>query len=536
MPDVRMPDGTIIKNVPEGTTQDELLARYEGRSTPNVGEPPESIEEPSFIGNINNLLHKATGNGRILAGPLSLPSQLEAGVDLVGKGLGGIAGGIAAAPVAFEPEAKDIVENVSSAVSSPFAARTEAGQSMANRLTAPFELLERGADRIGEAAPGGPGVQTGVKTALLSVPGLFSPAKSVGRQGTLVQRGALTPRQEILSKAQAEGYVVPTSSANPNSVSLGAVEGMAGKPRMQQQASFKNQEVTNRLVSEELGLPDGVQISLDSLDAVRREAGQAYNVLENAGTIVPNVAFRRDISKAISDLNQVSKDFPALAKKDSPVRAVMDLANGLNKPTFKASSVVSATRLLRDEASTAFRNGQGKVGQAYRDLSKALEDAAEAHLTKFGDPEAVQAFRDARQRIAKSYSVEKALDGDGFVNANKLASQRSKREPLTGNLQLIAEFADQFPKSTRVIKEPPIQTGRMSTLLGGLGMTGGLIAGAPSAAIPSLALAFGGPAVRAGLLSRAGRSTFGRPRPAITNLPETNLGLLGSGILSDPPE
>lgn len=509
----------------------ELARRRAAQETETVEEPSFQFSDP-----VRSVVDRITNNGQILAGPLSLPSQLEAGIDLLGKGIGGLAGGIAGAPVAFEPESKDIIENVSSAVSSPFAARSQSGQNVAAQFAAPLELLERGADRIGEATPGGPTAQTAVKTALLAGPGLLGPAKGAatnaraGRFGIL-ERGELKPRQQVLTAAQEKGYAVPTSSANPSSVTLGAIEGMAGKPRMQQQASFRNQQVTNDLVAKELGLPEGTQISLQVLDQVRRDAGQAYSVLENAGTIVPNVKFRRDLSNAVSDLRKVSKDFPELAKADGPVAEALRIANGLNQPTFQASSVVTATKILRDNASTAFRNGQSKVGRAYRDLSKALEDAADLHLTRNGDPATVQAFRDARQQIAKSFSVEKALDGDGFVSAQKLASQRSKREPLTGDLALIAEFADQFPKSTRVIKEPPIQTGRLSSLLG----LGALGFGGPSG-VPVAALAFGGPATRAALLSRVGQSTAGRARSPATNLPEVQAGLLGSGILSDPPE
>ena len=48
--DVRMPDGTIIKNVPEGTTQAELMARYEAAQTANQPKPPPKVRMPYFMG------------------------------------------------------------------------------------------------------------------------------------------------------------------------------------------------------------------------------------------------------------------------------------------------------------------------------------------------------------------------------------------------------------------------------------------------------------------------------------------------------
>jgi len=453
-------------------------------------------------------------------------------LDLFGKGVGTIAGGVAAAPVAFSPEAPDILRKVSETVSAPFAASTETGRGVSEALSFPFQALEKGTDVLGELTPGGPGVQTAVKTVLLAIPSLLAPAKTI-RGGRLVGEKPLTLKQNVLQEAQAEGFVVPASDAVPTSTIRGAVEGLAGKPRINQDASFRNQQVTNNIAARELGLPEGVEVTLASLDAVRRNAGQAYNVLENAGTITPTVVFRRDLASSIADLRKASKDFEVLAKADSPVATVIEMAQGLNKPTFQASSAITAIKVLRDEAGASFRAGQPKVGNAYRNISKALEDATQLHLENFGNPAAVQAFRDARVTIAKSFSVEKALAGDGFVSAAKLAAQRSRRDPLTGGLDLIARFAEQFPKASRVIKEPPIQTGRLSGNIGLLGLTGATLAGQPLAAIPSLALAFGGPAARSSILSRLGQATLAKPKPELTGVGAAELGILESALLAD---
>lgn len=456
----------------------------------------------------------------------------EAGVDIAGKGLGAFAGGVAAAPVAFSPEAPDILRKVSEKVAAPFAAEDRLSKEASEALTFPLQAAFKGADVAAEflGESGGPGLQTALRTLFLGGPALFSPIKGRGR---VVGEKPLTLKQNILQEAQAEGLVVPASDAVPSSVARGAVEGLAGKPRLNQQASFRNTQTINDIVAKELGLAKGTEISLASLDALRREAGQAYSVLENAGTITPTVLFRRDLANSIADLRKASKDFPVLAKADSPVAAVIEMAQGLNKPTFQASSAITALKVLRDEAGAAFRAGQPKVGNAYRDISKALEDATQLHLENFGNPAAVQAFRDARVRIAKSFSVEKALTGDGFVSAAKLAAQRSRRDPLTGGLDLIARFAEQFPQAAKVIKNPPIQTGRLTSAIGLLGLTGATVAGSPLAAIPALALAFGGPAVRGGILSRLGQSTLAKPRPELTGVGAAELGVLESALLAD---
>jgi len=526
MAEVRLEDGTIVTNVPEGITQQELLRALGREAPPQPSQLPPGLqgflasEEPSAPTNLGGFFDALGSVGR-------------GGLDLFGKALGGLAGGIAAAPVAFEPEAPDILSRVSEAVSAPFAASTEAGRGVSEALSFPFQALAKGADVLGELTPGGPGPQTAVKTTLLGIPALAAPGRQVARTGRVVGERPLTLKQNILQEAQAEGLVVPASDAVPTSVARGTVEGLAGKPRLNEQASFRNTQTFNDIAAKELGLPEGAEVTLVSLDAVRREAGKAYSVLENAGTISPTVIFRRDLAKATGDLRSASKEFPVLAKAESPVAAVIEMAQGLNKPTFQASSAITAIKVLRDKAKESFRDNKPKVGNAYRDISKALEDAAELHLSRVGEPAAVQAFKDARVRIAKSFSVEKALTGDGFVSAANLARQRSRRDPLTGGLDLIARFAEQFPKASKVVKTPPIQTGRLSAILAGLGLTGATLAGSPIAAIPMLALAFGGPATRASILSRFGQSTLAKPRPELTGVGAAELGILESALLAD---
>jgi len=281
---------------------------------------------------------------------------------------------------------------VSEAVSAPFAAPSESGRGVSEALSFPFQAIAKGADVLGELTPGGPGPQTAVKTALLGIPAIAAPGKQFARTGRLVGERPLTLKQNVLQEAQAEGFVVPASDAVPSSVARGAIEGLAGKPRINQDASFRNQQVTNNLAAKELGLPEGVEVTLASLDAVRREAGKAYNVLQNAGTITPTVVFRRDLSNAVVDLRSASKEFPVLAKAESPVAKVIEMAQGLNKASFDASSAITAIKVLRDEAGASFRAGQPKVGNAYRDISKALEDATQLHLEGLGNPAASNVF------------------------------------------------------------------------------------------------------------------------------------------------
>ena len=62
-------------------------------------------------------------------------------------------------------------------------------------------------------------------------------------------------------------------------------------------------------------------------------------------------------------------------------------------------------------------------------------------------------MRESRQLIAKTYSVENALNpASGTVDAKMLAGQLAKGKPLSGELKEAASFAAQFPKAAQPIE------------------------------------------------------------------------------------
>lgn len=59
MPDVRMPDGTIIRNVPEGATREQIMAAYQRA---NSGKPPAAKKPTSFWQGFSEEVSKARDN------------------------------------------------------------------------------------------------------------------------------------------------------------------------------------------------------------------------------------------------------------------------------------------------------------------------------------------------------------------------------------------------------------------------------------------------------------------------------------------
>jgi hypothetical protein len=256
---------------------------------------------------------------------------------------------------------------------------------------------------------------------------------------------------QAVQAARASGYVIPPTQARPT---LGnrLLEGFSGKITTAQNASAKNQGVTNSKAAAALGLPSDAKITPDVLQTVRNQAGQAYDAIGSTGVVTPSQAYTQALDDIAAPFIKTAQSFPNA--KPSPV---LDLVESLKSPTFDAAAAVEKIKQLRSAADDAFRSGAPgatDLARASRKAAGALEDALEGHLQQIGQPQLLQQFREGRQLIAKTYSVEKALNpATGTIDARKLAAQLQKGKPLSGELKDVAEFAGRFPKAAQTVEQ-----------------------------------------------------------------------------------
>lgn len=263
--------------------------------------------------------------------------------------------------------------------------------------------------------------------------------------GRLV-RGPAQPAdaQAAIQAARDAGYVIPPTQANPTLFNR-ALEGFSGKLTTAQNASARNAATTNRLAAEAIGLPGDTMLTPDVLTKVRQQAGQAYAALDNAGTITPGPEYTAALDKITEQAKKAAAGFPDAAA--DPIIAKID---ALRSPSFDASAAVAQTQQLRNAADAAAAAGDKSLARSLRQGSDAVEDAIAAHLQSTGQSQLLDDFQAARQQIAKTYSVEKALNAEtGTVDAKKLAAQLQRGRPLSGGLEDAARFAARFPKAAQ---------------------------------------------------------------------------------------
>jgi hypothetical protein len=333
-------------------------------------------------------------------------------------------------------------------------------------------------------------------------------AKSLGERMAAkraAQEVAGAQKASAIKAAQEAGYVLPPTEVKPSFLNE-ALEGLSGKVKTAQAASAQNQQITNALAKKALGVADESPLTGDALKAIRKGAGEAYESIKGAGPIKADEAYAKALNGLKSQYEGAAKDFPGLAKAE-----VSDLVEALNKKEFGADSAIDAIRVLRESADKAFRAGDTGVAKANKGAAGALEELIERNLSG----EKLSAFRDARKTIAKTYTVEKALNPEtGDVSAQVLAGLLKKGKPLSGELETIAQTGMAFPKATQALKE---SYKAISPLDYATAAIGGTATGNPL----MLATVAARPAARSLVLSRIYQSNLS---------PEVKAGLLAKAL------
>ncbi|MGQ1463573.1 hypothetical protein ACT4VL_10215 [Acinetobacter baumannii] len=321
-----------------------------------------------------------------------------------------------------------------------------------------------------------------------------SASQKLARRAT--QKALDEPRNQLTSEARKLGFTVPPNYSNPNFInkSLAKVAGEADISRM---ASIKNQSTINDLAKKSIGIPKDQPITPEILDQVRSEAGKHYEILKQLGDVKTDKHYLNSLNKIAEDYSTAGSSFNV----ENPVLKIIDRAK---VGGFSTDSALAMIRLSRQEATQAFRQGDNALGMANRGVADALEKQLERSLAQNNSipKAALHNYINARKVIAKTYTIEDALNEVGDVSAIRLA-QMLKKKPLSGELKQAAQFGATYPNLARV----PTNGG------GGIGLFDALTGVGGAATLGGYGAALGAtrPALRYGLTSQPAGKLMGTP-------------------------
>ena len=452
--DVRMPDGTIIRNVPEGTSKAELGARYARRQ--RMAALPQSMANiEADAANYGPTQGMGTAE-RIRAG------AGKAFVDL-GRGAGQLVGAVDRQDVADyraldaplmatkAGTAGNFAGNVAAVAPAMFipGANTVAGAGLVGATTGFLQPSVSTGETLTNIALGGAAGAGGQKVG--QVVGQKLGERIARKTATAAtDKASNAVRDTTLAEARKAGYVVPPSTSNPTAANR-AIESVSGKAQTQQSATLRNQRVTNRLARRELGLSESAPLTIRTLESVRANAGKVYKALKGAGEIATDDTYLSELTALSKSADEIAQDFPDLNLAGSA--EIQALQNGLLREKFGANSALELIKRLRADASKNLAwnvedPSKKALGLAQREAAGIVEDQVIRHLHATGKGSLAGEFDKARRLIAKTYTVQAALnEGTGNVVATKLSAQLRKGKPLSGGLELAARFGSAFPKA-----------------------------------------------------------------------------------------
>jgi hypothetical protein len=484
---VQAPDGSIIKiEGPDNATDAQLIQA----ASANYQPPSQQKQSPSALASFGANVGKSVGD-------IALTGQ-----EYVGKGLGKL--GLDSAGQWLQ---KDAVEgrkrmadevapysqanpmsSVAGSVVGDIAATLPVGGGIASAVgkglsyapalasrAAPFvEAIRSGGMSGGNfATKAAGGAVTGAGTAALTSPDNIVAGGVVGAALPGVLGAGQKVGQVALDTAQKgiiAGLRVPPSSVSPTGMNR-FLESVAGKQNTQQTMSLANQQKTNAIARESLGLAEDAPLTASTLkNYASSQYAQGYEPIKQVGMIQAGKEFDDALNATVQQYTGKGT-IPATEKQD-----IIKLVDSHRSNGFDSGDAINAIKTLREDADAAFRSGDNALAKTNRALADAYENEIGRNLAATGQNDLLTAYQTARQNLAKSYTVGKTIkEGTGDVSAQKLGTELTKGKPLTGDMRTVAEFANAFPKAMQT----GAQTGSpgVHNLVPALGLTAGATGG-----------------------------------------------------------
>jgi hypothetical protein len=475
--DVKLPDGTVVQNVPDGMSKADLVTKLKANGM-NVPDAWSASAAPKKSA-VDTLLDTAKNT----AGAIFEPAA-QAVTGAIAKPLSDVAGlvGNAANAVGLTDSTGADAQAATRKMFTyqPQTAAGQAGSQIVGKLGqatvgAPTQALGQaagqGASALGASPDVSQGVQNGVTEAGqqgIGLLGLKAPAGGAARLANTAEDAALAaPKADAVNAAHAAGYPMAPSEGSSAIPGVHTLAGIGGKNDINSLLTLAAQKNTQRIAAQDLGVPPTTPLKPSLLDTLEDAAGQKYDAIRSADqNVVPKMdpatgqpvlsstgkpmyqkagpaAPDADYTQAVQDIGSNLDSNVKSAASDEIAKVKAQLANPGNTTP---SAWLSTLKQLRADAK-AYRADSGPVAQGAAEAYDQAQSAVSGLLQRYlkNQPDLYTDFTAARQQIAKIKDYRDAMNpATGAIDAAALANLPS-RGAMTGGAKTIADAADALP-------------------------------------------------------------------------------------------
>lgn len=252
------------------------------------------------------------------------------------------------------------------------------------------------------------------------------------------------PQIDAAANAQRLKIAIDPSNIEP-SVSSRLYSGIAG-PRGPEALSAANKNQVRNVALNEMDLPPTTQLDGPAaFDTARANVSKPYEQVKELPIQQANDAMIQRLEGMRADLDIIgAKDFaPAINK-------IVDDAIAKTQTGLTGESLLKNIRVLRERARKTYNNKSSSIesldiADTNLKVATELESMIENSIT---NPKLLGEFRDARQKMARTYAYEGATDfNTGMVDVGKLARITAKDSNLTGDIAALGKVAGNFPEA-----------------------------------------------------------------------------------------
>jgi hypothetical protein len=280
-----------------------------------------------------------------------------------------------------------------------------------------------------------------IEKAKIGVQMPFEPARQAKRERLSAESYAKAPQLDAIAEAQRLKIALNPTDVDPSVISR-AYSAAAG-PRGPEALALANKPRVTEIAKTELGLGPTTSLTSEAYSTARANLAKPYDEVRKLPTMVAD-------ETALKNLNDLRKNDKLIggegvAKK---VNKLVDDAVAKTQAGLTGAEVLENVRALRADAKKIYGNQnatpkQVAVADANLAIANQLESMIESNIT---NPKLLDQFRDARQKMARTYVYEGATDfNTGMVDVSKLARITAKDNALTGDIASLGKIAGNFP-------------------------------------------------------------------------------------------
>ena len=286
-----------------------------------------------------------------------------------------------------------------------------------------------------------------VEKAVIGAKLPLEPMLQARRERLSAEDYARGPQIDAAREAQRLGIALSPEDIQSN-IGTRTISAIAGEQGAKAITAVNKNQV-RKIALNELGLPENTQLdSKQPYMIARMRVAEPYSQVKKLPTMVAD-------ENLISSLNGLRPD-QALIGSNQKAKALNDIIDdAINKTSagLDGAQLVKNVQALRQEAKKTYNNKSADLQSLdLADTKLAIANSLESMIeSNIFNPKLLSSFRDARQKMAKTYAYEGATDfNTGMIDVNKLSRITSKDNAMMGDIAALGKIAGNYPDAFAV--------------------------------------------------------------------------------------